>query len=267
MFPEHALTLGLAWLASAIAMTAVWWVQKRTSNAGYVDVAWAACLAFCALFYGTAGGGSLGSRLLIALLASLWGFRLCLHLLARVLHEDEDGRYRALREHWGGNQFRFFLFFQAQALLVVLFSIPFLVVAQNEAPQTSLWTLAAVAVWSLSLFGETLADRQLATFRADAGNRGKVCAVGLWGWSRHPNYFFEWLHWFAYVLLAVGCSSWYWSLIGPVLMLVSLLWVSGIPWTEMQALRSRGEAYREYQRSTSAFFPWPPRARPARNQA
>ena len=107
---------------------------------------------------------------------------------------------------------------------------------------------------------EALADLQLKRFRADPANRGKVCDVGLWRWSRHPNYFFEWLHWFAYVLLAVGSPVWYLTLIGPVLMLVSLLWVTGIPFVEAQSLRSRGDAYRDYQRRTSPFVPLPPRA-------
>ena len=98
-----------------------------------------------------------------------------------------------------------------------------------------------------------------AAFREDPGNRGKTCRNGLWAWSRHPNYFFEWLHWFTYVLLAVGSHTFLLSLAGPVVMLVFLDRVSGIPWTEAQALRSRGEDYRRYQQEVSAFFPWPPR--------
>ena len=99
----------------------------------------------------------------------------------------------------------------------------------------------------------------IAAFRAAPAHRGQVCRDGLWAWSRHPNYFFEWLHWFAYVLLAASGDAWAWSLLGPVVMLAFLYRVSGIPWTEANALRSRPEAYARYQREVSPFIPWPPR--------
>ena len=120
-------------------------------------------------------------------------------------------------------------------------------------------TLAAVIVWFSSIAGEWIADRQLSKFRAHPSNRGKTCRVGLWSWSRHPNYFFEWLHWFSYVLLAIASPYFWWSWIGPVLMLAFLYRVSGIPWTEAQSLRSRGDDYRRYQDEVSAFVPLPPK--------
>jgi steroid 5-alpha reductase family enzyme len=256
------MSFSLLWIVlafAAVAMTATWWLQLRTRNAGYVDVAWAALVAGAALFYGAFGDGAGVPRLLVAMLGGIWGFRLSMHLLARVLNEAEDGRYRYLRQHWNGHQGKFFGFFMAQALLTALFSVPLLVAASNPQPGFTPWTLAALLVWMLSLGGESLADLQLARFRADPGNRGQVCRVGLWAWSRHPNYFFEWLHWFSYVLLAVGSPYWWLALLGPVLMLTSLLWVTGIPYVEAQALRSRGDAYRRYQREVSAFVPWFPR--------
>jgi steroid 5-alpha reductase family enzyme len=115
-------------------------------------------------------------------------------------------------------------------------------------------------LWAGAVLGETVADRQLAGFRADPANRGAVCRRGLWRLSRHPNYFFEWVQWWAYVLIGRGAPL---TLIGPAAMLVFLFRVTGIPYTERQALRSRGEAYREYQRATSAFVPWPPRRAPS----
>jgi steroid 5-alpha reductase family enzyme len=107
--------------------------------------------------------------------------------------------------------------------------------------------------------GEYLADHQLARFRADPANGGRTCRSGLWRYSRHPNYFFEWLHWFTYVALAAGSRLAWVALSGPLVMYVFLRWVSGIPFTEAQALRTRGEDYRDYQRRTSMLFPWPPR--------
>ena len=253
------LALGLVWAGSAVAMAATWAFAQRQRNLGYVDVAWAGLMAAAALFAGIVGEGSALSRGLVAMFGSVWGARLCLHLLHRVLNEDEDGRYQALRKEWNGSAWRFFLFFQAQALVVALFSLPFLAAAANTRATPGLWMLLAALVWLASLGGETLADRQLARFRADPANRGKTCRAGLWGWSRHPNYFFEWLHWFAYLLLAWN-GPWFWaSLAGPVVMFAFLYRVSGIPWTEAQALRSRGDDYRRYQREVSAFIPWPPK--------
>jgi steroid 5-alpha reductase family enzyme len=251
--------LGLIWLVSAIGMAIVWAVSMRVNNVGYVDVAWAGLMAVAALLAGAFGSGSELSRALVALMGSVWGMRLCLHLLVRVLHEAEDGRYQSLRAAWGSSRWKFFVFFQMQAVVVALFSVPFLAAASRLDTHPDGWAIIAVLVWLLAVSGESLADRQLARFRADPANRGKTCRAGLWSWSRHPNYFFEWLHWSAYVLLAIG-SGWFWaSLVGPVLMFAFLYRVSGIPWTEAQSLRSRGDDYRRYQREVSAFFPFPPR--------
>jgi steroid 5-alpha reductase family enzyme len=122
--------------------------------------------------------------------------------------------------------------------------------------------VAGIAVWVASIAGESIADRQLARFRADPAHRGRTCRAGLWRYSRHPNYFFEWLHWFTYVALAVGSPLPWLSLAGPIVMYVFLRWVSGIPFTEAQALRTRGEDYRRYQQSTPLLFPWFPRTAP-----
>jgi steroid 5-alpha reductase family enzyme len=258
---EPLLSIGIVLAVSIVAMSATWWLQVRTRNAGYVDVAWAALMGAAALFYGAVGIGAATPRLLVAMLGGIWGFRLSLHLLSRVLHEAEDGRYRYLREHWNGNQVKLFGFFMAQALLTALFSIPFLVVASNPVAGLSIWSIAGILVWVLSLAGESVADMQLGAWRRNALNRGRTCRAGLWAWSRHPNYFFEWTHWFGYVLLAVGSPWWWLSLAGPILMGASLVWITGIPFTEAQALRSRGDDYRAYQQEVSVFVPWFPRRR------
>ena len=250
--------LWIAWAVAAAMMAAGWQWQRRRQNAGIVDVLWATGLAGTAVWLAWTGDGSVLHRALLALLGGAWGLRLAGHLWHRVRHESEDGRYRALREHWQGSQLKFFVFFQAQALLIVLFALPFLAVSRATAG-SPWWPALGAAVWLACVAGESLADRQLARFRADPAQRGRTCREGLWRYSRHPNYFFEWLHWFAYVLLAVGSPWWGLAWLGPVLMYVFLRYLSGVPFTEQQALRTRGEDYDDYQRTTPMLFPWFPK--------
>ena len=147
--------LASIWAVSAIAMAVVWAISMRARNIGYVDVAWAGLMAVAALLVGALGEGAELPRGLVALLGSLWGARLCLHLLTRVLHEPEDGRYQALRESWNGSPVKFFVFFQMQAVVVVFFALPFLAAASRHHNQFCAWTVAAVATWLVAVAGES----------------------------------------------------------------------------------------------------------------
>lgn len=248
--------------SSAVLLSALfagaWWVSMARGNAGWVDVVWSGSLALLAVAYGLLIGGGTPAGLLVALLGGLWGARLFWHLARRVAGEEEDGRYRQLRSRWGDQARRnFFWFFQAQALAAWLFGLVFWAAASSPAGGMSPWLWLGVLVWVIAVAGESLADAQLS--RCKQSDAGQVCRSGLWRYSRHPNYFFEWLHWFTYPLLAVG-ADWAWvTWLGPVVMLGFLYRVTGIPYAEAQALRSRGEAYRRYQQTTSAFVPLPPR--------
>jgi steroid 5-alpha reductase family enzyme len=252
--------LGLGF--SSLLMAVVWVIAVRIRNAGIVDIAWALGFAPLALLYRVFGDGEPARQNLITLMTVLWSLRLGVHLWKRVMghHPEEDGRYRELRRRVAGHEgFFFFWFFQAQALLLALLSIP--VMLSNFDPRLHLgfsdWL--GFSVWLVAILGESLADGQLAAFKAAPSNRGKVCSAGLWKLSRHPNYFFEWLVWVALFLFALP-APWGWTTIfAPALMLFFLLRVTGIPYTEQQSLRSRGEAYRSYQRTTSAFIPWFPK--------
>lgn len=250
------------WLLAAVVMTGGWLWQRRHENAGIVDVLWAGTLAASALLAALLGSGAAATRLATGVCGAVWGLRLAGHLWKRVRAEPEDGRYRALRARWGAAQGKWFGLFQFQAGLIALFCIPFLVAAGNRSVRTA-WLVTAIVIFVVSIVGEDLADGQLARFRANPANRGRTCQLGLWRYSRHPNYFFEWLHWFTYVAIAIGGPHAAWSLAGPVVMFVFLRWVSGIPFTEAQALRTRGDDYRDYQRRTSMLFPWPPRRLPS----
>jgi steroid 5-alpha reductase family enzyme len=253
--------LGWGWLIVAAMMTVLWLIQYVRKDAGVVDVGWSAGLGLLALFYGFAADGYLPRRFLVTTMATLWAFRLATYLLSnRVIGKAEDGRYQTLRRDWGKRaHLYFFIFFQAQALLDVAFSLSFLVIATNPQPAISVWEVAAVPLWLLAISGEWLADWQLARFRSDVHNQGKTCRDGLWRYSRHPNYFFEWLHWWCYVLMAIGLPAFWLTLVAPALLLYLLFKITGIPATEAQAVRSRGDDYRTYQRTTSAFLPWLPR--------
>lgn len=247
------------WLGAAVVQALGWQWQRARDNAGIVDVLWSACVGGGALLAAFLGEGDLQVRMTLAVLGGAWGLRLAWHLWRRVRGETEDGRYAHLRGVWRGDQRKWFAFFQAQALLVALFALPFVAVAANPGPLPAWAWVAAIAVWLASVGGEALADAQLARFRADPANRGRTCREGLWRYSRHPNYFFEWLHWFAYVLLAIGSPLWWLAWAGPLVMYAFVRWISGVPYTEAQALRTRGDDYRDYQRTTSMLFPWFPR--------
>jgi steroid 5-alpha reductase family enzyme len=255
------LLLALAALCGGFA--ALYAFARRLDNYGIVDVAWAYAFAALAGFYALAGAGWPVRRALIATLAILWSLRLGTHLWVRVArhHPTEDARYGQLRRDWAGNFVRkMFGFFQLQAVSVVLLGVAFLAAAQNPTPGLHPLEIAGVAVWLIALGGEALADAQLAAFKRDPARRGQVCTVGLWRFSRHPNYFFEWLVWVAFFVFALA-SPWGWvAIVGPAGILYLLLRVTGIPLTEEQSLRSKGEAYRRYQDTTSAFVPWPPKA-------
>ena len=140
----------------------------------------------------------------------------------------------------------------------MMFALPMLAAARGISAFGAR-DLAGAALWLASVTGEGIADRQLGRFRSEPSNRGKVCREGLWAWSRHPNYFFEWLHWWAYPLLAAGSSLAGFAWAGPFVMFFFLTKITGIPLTEARSLRSRPESYRRYQREVSAFFPLPPR--------
>ena len=175
-------------------------------------------------------------------------------------HPEEDGRYKELRSSYGPNlKFRFFLFFMAQGLSVVLLSVPFLMVSQNSDPQIHVIEIVGFILVLLSILGEATADHQLSKFKKNPVNKGKTCQLGLWRYSRHPNYFFETCVWFSFFVIALGTPGTWFTIYCPLVMLTLVTKVSGIPPSEAQALRSRGDEFRDYQRRTSAFVPWFPK--------
>jgi len=257
--PQQAVHLALLGAAIVAAlMFALWIVHLLIRNAAIADAGWAAGLATLAIFYATAGPGYAGRKWAMASMAGFWGLRLAGYLLfARVIGKPEEGRYVQLRKEWRTHLALHFLFyFEFQALLAVILSLPFLLAALNTSVPLNGVEKFGAAIWLVAIIGEAIADYQLYRFKKSPSNRGKTYRGGLWSYSRHPNYFFEWLIWVGYAVFALG-SPWGWlGLICPVLVMYFLLGATGIAATEAQALRTRGHEYRAYQRSTSAFIPW-----------
>ncbi len=252
----------IAMVALLLLFSVTYLAARLIDNYGIVDVIWAYAFAGVAWFYAAQGSGWPLRAILIAALATGWSLRLGSHLAQRVAshHPTEDSRYRQLRQDWAANfGQKMFGFFQLQAVSVALLSLPFFWPTRHPGPGLNAFEIAGVAICLLAIAGESLADRQLRAFVRRAENRGRVCDVGMWAWSRHPNYFCEWCIWVGFFVFACG-SPWGWtSVFAPAVILHLLLNVTGVPLAEASSLRSKGDAYRDYQRRTAAYFPTPPR--------
>lgn len=244
-----------------LLMLVLWLIHLLLRNASIVDPGWAGGLAMLAILYALLGPAYPPRAWLLALMAGAWGLRLSLFLLfTRVIGHPEEGRYVELRRKWQTNvPLRFLLFFQFQAATCVVLSIPFFLTTVNPAAPLSPLEFIAFALWLTAFAGECTADAQLHAFKSNPANKGKTCREGLWNYSRHPNYFFEWLIWVSFALFATASPYGFIAWLCPALMLYFLFRVTGIPATEAQALRTKGEDYRRYQQSTSAFIPWFPK--------
>jgi steroid 5-alpha reductase family enzyme len=265
--------LGLALYVTAglmAVMSMAWVIQARTQQAGWVDVCWSfgtglgGAIAAWAPLPGLAAAWPSPRALLVGGLALIWGLRLGAYLARRTAGAHrEDVRYARFRQEWGADfGRRLFWFLMIQAAVAALLAICVMLAARNPAPGLRPLDVAGVAILALALAGEGLADRQMQAFRGRPENRGRVCDTGLWGLSRHPNYFFECMVWCAYPFFAIG-TGWPWgyaALLGPAAMIWLLTRVSGIPPLEREMVAERGDAYRAYQARVSAFIPWPPRA-------
>ena len=242
---------------AVLGFALVWAYSVRQRNYGYLDVAWSLSVAVLAPIYALLGTGDSTRKLVFTVVGAVWSLRLGLDILIRVRrdHPKEDARYRTLRERWPGPG-RFLLFFELQALIAVLFSLPFLLAAQNPRPGLGIFELCGLALALCAIAGEALADWQAQQFKNNPANRAAIVDVGLWRYSRHPNYFFESLVWWGFFIAALDSSYGWITLACPLLMLYIMLNVTGIPLTEKHSLESRGDAYRAYQRTTSRFIPW-----------
>ncbi|MEM1221140.1 MAG: DUF1295 domain-containing protein [Verrucomicrobiota bacterium] len=247
-------------LVGFVLASLIYLIALRVKLMAIVDLIWTGGIGISAIAYYFVQEQAHARTDFVVIIVCLWSFRLTYHLLRdRVLRGHEDPRYSNLAQHWGARSKRnFYFLFLAQIVFIAVFIFPVTIAASNTVGGGRFADVFAIFIALAALLGEALADRQLANFRADPANKGGVCRDGLWRYSRHPNYFFEWLHWWAYVAFAWGAPNWALTLIGPAAMYVFLRYLTGIPHAERSSLKSRGEAYRNYQQTTSAFFPWIP---------
>ena len=249
----------ISWAAVALVMIIIWIWAYRIKNAGVVDIFWAFNFTLIALIIWLMADGYEARKNVVCLLAAIWSLRLGVYLLIRVgSHlQEEEGRYKQLRKEWAPNtELKFFIFFQMQALSNVFLAIPFFIIALNHTPQLSILEYSGAGLWFISIIGEALSDFQLKQFKKDPNNKGKVCQNGLWNYSRHPNYFFQLMIWISVLIFALDSPFGWIAVVCPLSIGYLIFKVTGIPMTEEQSLRSRGELYKEYQRTTSAFVPW-----------
>ena len=261
--------LGGAVLLLIVVMTAAWVTQRVTGNAGWSDAFWSFGVGLAgvglALVPVMGADWPSGRQLLVAVAAGVWSIRLGSHIAARSHGSEEDARYAAFRKEWGADfQLRLFVFLMIQAAAGWFLCLSILAAAQNPRMGLGVQDAVAVAVILVAIFGEAIADRQLQRFRGRPNAiAGAVCQDGLWAWSRHPNYFFEWLGWLAYPIFAIDLGGGYpfgfVALTGPAFIYWLLVHVSGIPPLEAHMMRSRPDAFARYRERVPAFFPWPPR--------
>jgi steroid 5-alpha reductase family enzyme len=246
-------------------MAAAWSVQQKTERSSWVDVTWSlavGAVGAALALWPFGGSGPLWRQLLVAALAAGWSMRLGLHIAARNHNSGDDARYRTLIDKWRNEApRRMFFFLQSQAAVGVVLVLTIALAAHAPGAELRVQDVFGVAVLIVGILGEAVSDRQLREFAKHPANRNAVCDVGLWHYSRHPNYFFEWLVWLAYPAIAIGFHnppSWL-SLAAPICMYWVLVHVSGLPPLEEHMLRTRPDDFRRYQARTSAFFPLPPR--------
>jgi steroid 5-alpha reductase family enzyme len=255
----------------SILMGFAWVVQQHTGNSGWVDTIWTFSLGLVGVgsaLWPVEGTAPNIRQWLVAALVAIWSLRLGVHIAIRTAGITDDPRYAAFAREWGADSPRkMFIFLQNQGLGSIPLVFAIFVAARFPSDALRLQDYIGVLILLIGILGEALADAQLKRFRENSANKGGVCDAGLWRWSRHPNYFFEWFGWLAYPVIALSIDyplfyPWGWAaLLAPVFMYWILVHVTGIPPLEAQMLRSRGGRYRDYQSRTSAFFPLPPQAR------
>jgi steroid 5-alpha reductase family enzyme len=248
----------------SLAMAAAWFWAMRSGKSGLIDATWSFAVGvacFAAALWPLFPTELTMRRLLVAAMAAAWSARLGSYIFGRSVAAEDDPRYADLKRQWGQDASRqLFPFLQAQALAAWPLVGAALLAAHVPSPTLGVGDALGALIFAIGLAGEATADRQMAGFRAEPGNRGGICEAGLWAFSRHPNYFFEWLCWLGYAFVAAdftGRYPWGWlAFAAPATMYWLLVHVSGVPPLEAHLARSRPTAFKAYAARVNAFWPW-----------
>ena len=252
--------VGSAIVVAALMLT-VWTVSVVRKDASLVDIFWGFGFVVIAWVSFALGDGNDTRKLIIAVLASVWGLRLTLHIGRRNLGKGEDYRYRAMRRAHPDNFGRWTLVnvYGLQGVLMYAVSLPLQMAQVTGGPDgLEIVGYIGIALWVIGFAFEATGDRQLNRFKADAANKGKVMDRGLWRYTRHPNYFGDSVVWWGHFLIAAASPVMIWTVVSPLIMTFLLTRVSGVPLLERSMAR-RKPGYTEYMARTSGFFPLPPR--------
>ncbi len=250
--------LGLAGIM--VMMILLWLISIPIKNVSIVDIFWGLGFVLSAsIFYVFADGNEV-RKLLVLGLAGIWGIRLSIYLAWRNLGKGEDFRYQKFRQDYGPHRYWWVSFFQVfllQGLLMWLVSAPLLGGQFYSNSDPGLPDAAGVLIWLIGFIFEAGGDFQLARFKSNPANRGKLLKTGLWRFTRHPNYFGDAAIWTGFGLISMGAGS-YLPVLGSVIMIVLIIKVSGVAMLEKTLLQTKPD-YQEYARKTSSFIPWFPK--------
>jgi steroid 5-alpha reductase family enzyme len=247
----------LSFAAIIAFMLVIWLVSVRLTDASIVDIFWGIGFVYLAVIYFFFTDGIVERKLLLLILVGIWGLRLSIHIFRRNHGKGEDARYQAWRKQYGEKYwwFSFFQVYLLQGTLLWIISLPILAAMSGTAP-LNIWDGLGALLWGIGFFFEAVGDWQLAQFKADPANKGKVMNKGLWAYTRHPNYFGDSTIWWGHYFIALSTGGW-WTIFSPFIMTTLLVRVSGVALLEKSMEKRPG--YKEYIESTSAFFPLPPK--------
>ena len=250
----------IAAITIAIIMVSTWLLSVIIKNASIVDIVWGAGFAITSWVLALTVEGDSGRQLLLAIMVGVWGTRLALYLAKRNIGHGEDWRYKAMRKK-AGKKFTYsslVTVFGLQGALMWVVSLPVQFGNGDSSPGVGPLAVIGIMVWLVGLSFEAIGDFQLARFKKDPNNAGKVMDQGLWSLTRHPNYFGDALLWWGIGIVGAETGSGVIGFIGPVAMTFFLLRISGVPMLE-RSLSRRREGYAEYAARTSQFIPRPPK--------
>ena len=244
-----------------VLVTLLWIWSVFIKNVSIVDIFWGFGFVVVNVFYVLMSGDLNARKILILALVSIWGLRLSIYLAFRNLGKGEDFRYQEFRRNFGPKRYWWFSFFQAfllQGALIMMISLPLLGIStSNSSGDLKVLDYIGIIVWIIGFSFEAGGDFQLAHFKKDIKNKGKVLNIGFWKYTRHPNYFGDAAVWWAYALLSIAAGG-YWQVIGSVIMTLLIIKISGVSLLE-KTLKKTKPQYKEYIQKTNSFFPWFPK--------